>query len=49
MHGEVLASNRKMLELAARLGFSTRPEESDPRVVRVEMPLGRTTLSNRPS
>ena len=47
MHGEVLASNRKMLEFAAKLGFSARPEESDSRVMRVEMTLGRTTDSNR--
>lgn len=49
MHGEVLASNRKMLELAAKLGFSARPEESDPRVMRVELTFGRTTVSNRKS
>jgi hypothetical protein len=49
MHGEVLAGNRKMLEFAAKLGFSARPEESDPRVMRVEMTLGRTTASNRKS
>lgn len=49
MHGEVLVSNRKMLEFAAKLGFGTRPEESDPRVMRVEMTLGRTTVSNRKS
>jgi hypothetical protein len=49
MHGEVLVSNRKMLEFAAKLGFSACPEESDPRVMRVEMTLGRTTVSNRKS
>ena len=32
MYGEVLASNRKMLRLTAKLGFSARPDESDPRV-----------------
>lgn len=49
MHGEVLASNRKMLELTAKLGFSARPDVSDPRLMRVEMTLGRTTVSTRKS
>ena len=40
MYGEVLASNRKMLELTAKLGFSARFDESDPRVMRVETILG---------
>jgi hypothetical protein len=39
---EVLASNRKMLQLTARLGFSARADESDPRVMRVETKLLRT-------
>jgi acetyltransferase len=40
MYGEVLAGNRKMLELAARLGFHARADEGDPRVLRVERTLG---------
>ena len=40
MFGEVLASNHKMLQLTARLGFSARFDESDPRVMRVETKLG---------
>jgi acetyltransferase len=42
MYGEVLASNHKMLQLTARLGFSARVDESDPRVMRVETTLGQT-------
>jgi L-amino acid N-acyltransferase YncA len=42
MYGEVLASNHKMLQLAARLGFSARFDESDPRVMRVDTTLGQT-------
>jgi len=42
MYGEVLASNHKMLQLAARLGFSARVDESDPRVMRIETTLGQT-------
>ena len=42
MYGEVLASNHKMLRLTARLGFSARFDESDPRVMRVETTLGQT-------
>ncbi|HEX9685445.1 MAG TPA: GNAT family N-acetyltransferase [Burkholderiales bacterium] len=49
MYGEVLAGNRKMLEFTARLGFSARPDESDPRVVRVETTLGPATESSRKS
>jgi len=39
MHGEVLGSNRKMLGFTAKLGFSARADESDPRIVRVGMTL----------
>jgi len=42
IYGEVLASNRKMLQLTARLGFRACPDESDPHVVRVETTLGQT-------
>ena len=41
MYGEVVASNHKMLRLAARLGFSASVEESDPRVMRIETTLDR--------
>jgi len=34
--GEVLASNRKMLEFTAKLGFRARVDESDPGVLQVE-------------
>jgi acetyltransferase len=40
IYGEVLASNHKMLQLTAKLGFSARFDESDPRVMRVETALG---------
>ena len=40
IYGEVLASNHKMLQLTARLGFSARFDESDPRVMRVETKFG---------
>lgn len=39
MYGEVLASNQKMLDFTARLGFRARLDASDPRVVRVEQTL----------
>ena len=39
MVGEVLASNRKMLDFTARLGFRARLDASDPSVVRVERTL----------
>ena len=39
---KVLASNRKMLQLTAKLGFSARVDESDPRVMRIETTLGQT-------
>jgi acetyltransferase len=39
MHGEVLASNYKMLALVTRLGFSTHFEARDARVMRVETNL----------
>ncbi len=39
MHGEVLASNHKMLQLMSRLGFSTHFDERDPRTMRVEKNL----------
>jgi acetyltransferase len=39
MHGEVVAGNRKMLELAARLGFRARVDEADASVMRVERNL----------
>jgi acetyltransferase len=39
MYGEVLASNRKMLELTARLGFRARVDASDASVMRVERNL----------
>lgn len=42
MYGEVLASNHKMLQLTASLGFSARVDESDPRGIRVETTLGQT-------
>ncbi len=44
MYGEVLASNREMLEFAARLGFQARVDERDPGVLRV-----RKTIGNSPS
>jgi acetyltransferase len=40
IYGEVLASNHKMLQLTAKLGFSARFDESDPRMMRVETALG---------
>jgi acetyltransferase len=40
IYGEVLASNHKMLQLTAKLGFSARFDESDPRVMRVETAFG---------
>jgi len=42
MYGEVLASNQKMLQLTAKLGFSARVDESDPHLMRVETTLGQT-------
>lgn len=39
MYGEVLASNHRMLQLMAKLGFSARFNESDPRLMRVETNL----------
>jgi len=39
---ELLATNRKMLQLTAKLGFSARADESDPRVMRIETTLGQT-------
>jgi len=42
MFGEVLAGNQKMLQLAARLGFNARFDESDPSVIRIETRLGMT-------
>ena len=39
MFGDVLSGNDKMLRLAARLGFSARLNEADPRLMRVEMNL----------
>jgi acetyltransferase len=39
MHGEVLASNHKMLALMVRLGFSAHFDERDPRTMRVELNL----------
>jgi acetyltransferase len=39
MFGDVLSGNDKMLRLAARLGFSARVNEADPRLMRVEMNL----------
>lgn len=42
MCAEVLASNRKLLQLTAKLGFRARFDESDPRVIRVETKLGQT-------
>jgi acetyltransferase len=39
MYGEVLASNAKMLDFTARLGFRARLDTLDPRVVRVERRL----------
>lgn len=42
MYGEVLASNRKMLRLTAKLGFRARFDGSDPHVMRVETTLGQS-------
>ena len=42
MYGEVLASNRKMLQLTAKLGFSARFNGSDPHVMQVETTLGQS-------
>lgn len=39
MYGEVLASNHKMLQLMARVGFSAHFDEQDPRNMRVEINL----------
>lgn len=39
MEGEVLASNSKMLQFVARLGFSARFDERDARVIRVAVNL----------
>ena len=39
MVGEVLASNQKMLDFTARLGFRAHLDASDPSVVRVERTL----------
>ena len=39
MFGEVLASNHKMLQHMARLGFKTAHDATDPRVIRVETQL----------
>lgn len=39
MFGDVLATNSKMLRFAARLGFKARLDGSDPRIMRVILPL----------
>lgn len=39
MFGEVLASNHKMLQFTARLGFSAHFDDRDPRMMRVETVL----------
>jgi len=39
MHGEVLAGNHRMLRFAAGLGFAPKTDRSDPRILRVELPL----------
>ena len=39
IYGEVLAGNQKMLHFTTRLGFHSRLDASDPRVVRVERTL----------
>lgn len=39
MFGEVLAGNRKMLGLAAKLGFTVKFDEHNPRVLRAELAL----------
>ena len=47
MHGEVLASNRKMLGFTAKLGFSASADEDDPRIVRVAMTLAQPVPPDR--
>ena len=42
MFGEVLASNRRMLRLMARMGFSVKVSEQDTRVMRVEINVQET-------
>lgn len=39
MHGEVLASNHRMLQLMTRLGFTARFDPQDSRLMRVETSL----------
>ncbi|MND00297.1 hypothetical protein D3C83_188570 [compost metagenome] len=39
MYGDVLSSNHRMLQLTARLGFTARFGDDDPRVTRVEANL----------
>lgn len=39
MYGDVLSSNHRMLQLTARLGFTARFGDDDPRVMRVEANL----------
>ena len=39
MYGDVLASNQRMLQFTARLGFHARFVERDPRMMRVEIDL----------
>lgn len=47
LEGEVLATNRRMLALLARLGFRTRVAPGDARLVMAELPLG--GYAGRPS
>lgn len=39
MYGDVLASNHRMLQLTAKLGFRARFAEGDPRMMRVDIDL----------
>lgn len=39
MHGDVLATNARMLRFVTPLGFSARRDAADPRVMRVELRL----------
>ena len=39
MYGDVLASNQRMLQLMARLGFAARFDDDDPRQMRIEANL----------
>jgi acetyltransferase len=47
LEGDVLATNRAMLALVARLGFRTRPDPADASVMRVELSLRQDTRIER--